>query len=580
MARRFVIGSRFGVVVVLGALAAFGQSYAGRVLPGIVLGGVDIGGMTEPEARQALDAALGGLEDGQIELVSSRTTAVIPYADVGRVIDDEGMLAGALGYGRAGTKFEEARAGIRGLLEPVTLPVVIDYDRDRLATGLAEFRDLGERSPVDASVAFQRKAFMAMPAADGVAVDTTRIASLIDQALVDPATPSVVRVTADSLPISPAISDEDAARAITAAERIAAPIEVTAGKRTWTITQARIASWMSFVATGADYGPVIDHADVPAALKSIKKSVLTKPRDAQYLRSRSGGIFGVAASSAGRALDVDATVASIMATLDARAAGPAPARPIKVAMMAVAPDLTTGEATRRALLVERIGSWTTYYQVSAHNGFAANITVPARRLNGIVVQPGQTFDFWRALGEVSFRTGYRLGGAIVGGHSVEGRALAGGICAASTTLFNAAARGGLQVVARQPHWYYITRYPLGLDATVSGSQTMRFRNDTAHPVLIKAHASPGVVQFEIWSVPNGRTVTWSKPHVTNVVRGYDSVRYTSALAPGARKRIEYPVDGKDVVVTRTVRDARGRVINRDTFVSHYHRMVGVTLIGR
>ena len=67
--------------------------------------------------------------------------------------------------------------------------------------------------------------------------------------------------------------------------------------------------------------------------------------------------------------------------------------------------------------------------------------------------------------------------------------------------------------------------------------------------------------------------------MTNVVRGYDSVRYTSALAPGARKRIEYPVDGKDVVVTRTVRDARGRVINRDTFVSHYHRMVGIMLVG-
>ena len=111
--------------------------------------------------------------------------------------------------------------------------------------------------------------------------------------------------------------------------------------------------------------------------------------------------------------------------------------------------------------------------------------------------------------------------------------------------------------ARQPHWYYIKRYPLGLDATVSDSQTMRFRNDTAHPVLIKSFASPGVVRFEIWSVPNGRTVTWSKPHVTNVVRGFDSVRYTSALAPGQTKRIEYPVDGKDVVVTRTVRDGSG-----------------------
>jgi vancomycin resistance protein YoaR len=158
--------------------------------------------------------------------------------------------------------------------------------------------------------------------------------------------------------------------------------------------------------------------------------------------------------------------------------------------------------------------------------------------------------------------------------------MAGGICSASTTLFNAAARSGLQIVTRSPHWYYISRYPLGLDATVSGSQSMRFRNDTKHPVLIKTYASAGVVTFQIWSVPNGRTVSWSKPRVENVVRGYDTVQYTTSLPAGQRKRIEWPVDGKDVWVTRTVRDANGRVVHHETLVSHYHRMVGVTLIGR
>ena len=220
-----------------------------------------------------------------------------------------------------------------------------------------------------------------------------------------------------------------------------------------------------------------------------------------------------------------------------------------------------------------------YYQVAAHNGFAANITVPARRLDGVVVKPGATFDFWGGLGEVSFRTGYRLGGAIVGGHSVEGKALAGGICAASTTLFNAAARAGLQVLTRAPHWYYITRYPLGLDATVSQSQNMRFRNDTKFPI-IKSHASPGIVTFEIWSVPNGRTVSWSRPSVSNVVRGFDTTKATSSLRRGQRERIEWPVDGKDVSVSRTVRDSSGHVIHHDTWVSHYHRMIGITLVGK
>jgi vancomycin resistance protein YoaR len=189
------------------------------------------------------------------------------------------------------------------------------------------------------------------------------------------------------------------------------------------------------------------------------------------------------------------------------------------------------------------------------------------------------FDFWSALGEVSFRTGYRLGGAIVGGHSVEGKALAGGICAASTTLFNAAARGGFEILTRSPHWYYIKRYPVGLDATVSQNQTMRFRNDTRYPILIRGFASPGVVRFEIWSVPNGRKTTWSRPAISNVIRGFDTVQSTTTLARGQKERIEWPVDGMDISVTRTVREANGHVVHVDTFVSHYHRMIGITLVG-
>ena len=206
--------------------------------------------------------------------------------------------------------------------------------------------------------------------------------------------------------------------------------------------------------------------------------------------------------------------------------------------------------------------------------------MPARKLNGVVVRPGQLFDFWGALGEVSFRTGYRLGAAIIGGRTVQDRALAGGICAVSTTLFNAAARAGLEILSRRPHYYYISRYPLGLDATVSDAITMRFRNDTKHPILIKAAASGSFVRFDLWSIPNGRTVSWSRPQVSNRVPGSDSTQLTSTLPTGQRERTEYPVDGMDVAVTRTVRDADGDLIHRDVFVSHYKRMIGVVLVGR
>jgi vancomycin resistance protein YoaR len=580
VARRLVIGALLGVLAVLGGMYAFGQAYTGRILPGVLIGGVDVSGMTEGEARATVDAAFGGLEDGHTTVTSPRVTTVIDFDEVGRVIDRDGMVAAAMGEGRAGTRLEEALAGIRGLNQPASLPLLIDYDREALTMALASFRGSGYRAPIDAEVLKGNGGFVVRGAADGVALATGRVASQIDEILLDPASPPALQLAADAKRIQPATSDADAARALTVAERIASPMTVAAGKREWPITAKRIRTWMSFVGAGASYTPVLDRANVPAALKAVEKAVLTKPREARYLKTRSGTIFGVAASSAGRALDVDATSKAVLAALEARAAGPVKSKPIKVKMMAVAPELTTSEATKRAPLVERVGSWTTYYPVGPGNGFSANISVPARRLDGVVIKPGQTFDFWGALGEISFRTGYRMGNAIIGGHTAEGRALAGGICSTSTTLFNAAARAGLEIVSRRPHWYYISRYPLGLDATVSETQNMRFRNDTAHPILIKSFASPGIVRFDIWSLPNGRTVTWSRPHVTNVVRGYDTVQYTSALRRGERKRIEYPVDGKHVVVTRTVRDARGRVVNSDTFVSNYHRMVGITLVGR
>jgi vancomycin resistance protein YoaR len=578
--RRLSIGVLFLVALGAAGLVGFGRSYDGRVLPGVVVGGVAVGGMSAVDARTAIDEALAALEDGQIQLVSSRTTGVIRYAEVGRAIDDEGMLADALGHGRGGTRLDEAIVGLQGFLRPTTVPIRIDYDRSALSAELAAFRELGARPSTDARARLRRGAFVAMPAHEGVTVDTTAVQAQIDAALVDPATPPVIRFEADSIPVLPATSDADVARAIQQARRLAAPIKLKAASRSWTITPRVITGWMGFEGTGATYGPTVDTSHATRILKNIKKHVAVKPTNATFLRDRGGRVFGVSASSAGRALDVEATVDSIVSILDGRAVGAKTPSSVAVATKAIGPDVTTGEATKKAPLVERIGSWTTYYQVSAHNGFSANITVPARRLDGVVVRPGETFDFWRALGEVSFRTGYRLGGAIVGGHSVEGRALAGGICAASTTLFNAAARGGLDIVARQPHWYYITRYPLGLDATVSDSQTMRFRNDTKHPVMIKSMAGPGIVRFEIWSVPNGRTTSWSRPIVTNVVPGYDTTQYTSSLRPGERKRTEYPVDGKDVSVTRTVRDGSGRVVHRDTFISHYHRMVGILLIGR
>lgn len=143
--------------------------------------------------------------------------------------------------------------------------------------------------------------------------------------------------------------------------------------------------------------------------------------------------------------------------------------------------------------------------------------------------------------------------------------------------------------ARRNHYYYIDRYPIGLDATVyksssGSSQTMSWTNDTPYPVLIRGfkirgRGDLGYVRYIIYSVPNGRVVKISNPIVKNIQPSSDIVVYTSSLAPGVRQRDEWPVDGKDAWRTVTVYQ-NGKIIHRTTYFSHYARITGVTLVGR
>jgi vancomycin resistance protein YoaR len=177
-----------------------------------------------------------------------------------------------------------------------------------------------------------------------------------------------------------------------------------------------------------------------------------------------------------------------------------------------------------------------------------------------------------------------MGGFIESGRTNPTGALGGGICSASTTMFNAAARAGYQILERDNHAYYISRYPLGLDATVSKfaghiSQNMRFRNDTPNALFVRGLSGSNWVRFEIYSVPTGRSVSFSAPAVSNVRKAIDTTVKTAQLKRGQSERTETPTDGKDVVVVRTVRDSSGHVIHSDRWASHYVRVDGVLRIG-
>ncbi len=53
----------------------------------------------------------------------------------------------------------------------------------------------------------------------------------------------------------------------------------------------------------------------------------------------------------------------------------------------------------------------------------------------------------------------------------------------------------------------------------------------------------------------------------------------TSLRPGTSKRVEYPHNGFDAVVTRTVRNASGGTLWTNTWTSHYRTVNGITEVG-
>ncbi len=262
---------------------------------------------------------------------------------------------------------------------------------------------------------------------------------------------------------------------------------------------------------------------------------------------------------------------------------------LKRAMTAVTPSASpsnaaaSGNPSLEPDLV-LLGSATVVYEVGPANGDGANIQIPLRRLDGLVIRPGATFDFWKAVGEVSRRTGYRQGAIIVGNRIDPDGALAGGICTVSTVMFDAAARAGLQIVSRRSHGGYLTKYPLGLDAAVAKgdtfTQTMAFRNDTSESILVRTVSEPGVARVDLYGAAAlGRTVVFGTPKVSHRVPAHDRHIKTGSLQDGEHRRVADASDGMTVSVTRTVRDADGRLLRHDRWVSVYRRLDGLVLDG-
>lgn len=111
-----------------------------------------------------------------------------------------------------------------------------------------------------------------------------------------------------------------------------------------------------------------------------------------------------------------------------------------------------------------------------------NLRIAAKRVNGIILRPGETFSYWRLIGKTTRKKGYVEGMVLKNGTFSPG--VGGGICQLSNLIFWMTVHTPLTVTERHRHGYDVfpdsnRTQPFGSGATCFYPYgDLMIRNDT------------------------------------------------------------------------------------------------------
>jgi vancomycin resistance protein YoaR len=562
--------------VVLLVLIDVGLSW-GRVLPGVRVGDLDIGGMSPTATQIALEQAFQRAAERPVTVRWGEKSFQIKGADIGAQLDATTSVAAALAVGRSGGIARIVTDRFRAVFGGVVMAPAAQADASATAAALDRIDAAAAQPAQDASVAIRGFSVSVVPSRPGRALDRRATLAAVLAAFMD----QVRTIDAVVTTVQPSVSDAAAEGARQQAVSLASgPVVVTFQGASVTVPRATVARCIVFVrdaSVPAGPAPITMYSALSASLDATRMApavaTLTKGRvraakDASFVADK--GSVRLIPSQVGTGPDLGALARDLVrACLSGRA------RTAVLRLVVTQPRLTTASA-RRMGIADRISTFTTSYS-TANPARTNNVHLLAKALDGKLVAPGAVFSFNGAAGQRTAAKGYQEAPAIVEGKLVP--QLGGGVCQVGTTIFNTVFFSGLPIVERHNHSFYISHYPTGRDATVSwGGPDFKFRNDTGSWLLIRTAVTASTLTISLYGTDPGYDVRYTTGAFTDIVPFKTQEITDSKLKKGARVIVDSGDDGRTVVVTRTVYKG-GTVVRTDSFVSHYSPKTQVVRVG-
>jgi len=565
------------LLVCLALLAGFlvlGPGLEQRVIPGVWLWELPVGGKSPEEALSELDAGLSLAEPRIVVLGPNGQRWAFSPADLGLAIEPSATLERVIAPGHSceggaalAERWEIWRRGT------VVAPVLV-WEPSRAEAQLRTLASQLDTAPQDAGVRLDGTTLSLEPAVPGLRVEVTATLAALEP-LLRTLSPAEVRLVVTRL--EPEIGDAAAALALDVAHTVLAeplrlllpdPQEGDPGP--WTLSPEVLAQMLVIRAAGAQIQVEIDDVALAQFLEPVARALAQEPVEASFRFDKSTQqLVLLTASQIGREVDVPAT----MARIDERLLEGQHFVPLAVREI---PPRYPDTATAEELGVRELIAVGESYFVGSSSSRDHNIRLGASKFDGLLIAPGDTFSFNEFLGEVTADEGYEEAYVISGDRTVPG--IGGGLCQVATTAFRAAFYAGYPILERWQHSYRVGYYELGgfgpgFDAAIySPAVDLRFTNNRSYPLLIETEVDTANarLRFLFYSTDDGRTVeqigpTWGEPEPAGPPR----YEYDPDLPAGTVKKLESAHDGLFAVLERVVRDAEGNVLYEDRFASHF-----------
>ena len=548
--------------------ALIGLAFAGspsRIADGVLIAGVDVGGLTQGEARTVLERRFDRVARVPIVFTAGgeeypiKATTLGVEADWATAVDSaarEGEGFGPVrGFKRLQTRFFGSE-----IAPPVRVyEAALDF---KLATLAREI----DRRHVEAKLVRRGLAVEVVAGQSGQSLAQDLAAGRIVRALarLERGQPIALPVRLDPVEVTAADLAPAAAQARTA---LSAPVRLEYEGTRWKLPRWRIAELLSLPVAGAT-GVAIAGPGAEAWFGKLRKTVERPAADATF-RPVGDGIEVVAAKE-GLAVDVPATAKALLAA----AVAPGERTATLVVRTAEA-ERTTAEA--QAMGIERrLASYTTLYAGTPDR--ITNLQLGVSLLNGALVAPGATFSFNDRVGERTIERGFRPAPVIIKDEYEED--VGGGVSQVATTVFNAAWEAGLKIAERNPHSLYISRYQLGRDATVNYPDLdLKFVNDTPKWVYVAGASGGAGITVSIYGGGPERRVESGAGSIRET--GPAPIRRVSdpTLPKGETAIEEEGSPARAASVTRTVYDEQGEVLHEETWNTSYRGEYRIIRVG-